>query len=92
MQGENFQIDKEPLLLIPLIKSDLESEFISLLDELLLLSKNNKDYTQIQLKIDVLVFKLYGLNFEEAQMIDETIQLDYFQFNRTSSIVKFKVL
>ena len=35
MQGNNFQIDKEPLLNIPIIKPEYESNIIQLFDDIL---------------------------------------------------------
>ena len=46
MQGDIFQVDKEPLLNLPILKIDEESQkpFISLVDEILEAKQKIKDY------------------------------------------------
>ena len=79
MQGSNFQIDKEPLLLIPIIKVDNEIFFSTLYDELVALKQTNQDISPIINKINILIYKLYGLTYEEALIIDPNISIDNFQ-------------
>ena len=81
MQGNNFQIDKEPLLLIPIIKVDNENFFSTLYDELVALKQANQDITPIINKINILIYKLYGLAYEEVLIIDPNISIDNFQSN-----------
>ncbi|WP_442787250.1 DUF7149 domain-containing protein [Flavobacterium suncheonense] len=75
MQGDNFQVDKEPLLSIPIIQPENIQNFIFLFNEI----QNNKDISVIQKKIDIMIYKLYDLTFEEAQLIDNSILLTDFQ-------------
>ena len=78
MQGNNYQIDKEPLLNIPLVKINsknkkLANEIIALVDEIL--KTKAKDSTTntstLENQIDNLVYKLYNLNEEEIKIIEE---------------------
>ena len=79
MQGSNFQIDKEPLLLIPIIKVDNENFFSTLYDELVTLKQANQDINPMINKINILIYKLYGLTYQEVLIIDPNISIDNFQ-------------
>ncbi|MCV3440419.1 Eco57I restriction-modification methylase domain-containing protein [Campylobacter lari] len=77
MQGNNYQIDKEPLLNIPIVdinskNEKLASELISLVDEILILKEQDKKAnTKTQEdKINSIVYKLYNLNEEEIKIIE----------------------
>lgn len=76
MQGNNYQIDKEPLLNIPIIEQNstnqnLVDEIINLVDEILALKAQNStaDTSQLECDIDDLVFKLYDLNETDISKI-----------------------
>ena len=80
-QGNNFQIDKEPILSLPIIKpSDIDQKpFIELVDKILAITKSD-DYlnnpqkqtkvNDLEDKIDQLVYKLYNLTPEEIEIVD----------------------
>ena len=83
MQGSNYQIDKEPIMEIPLIKP-LESKqkpLIILVDKILNITKA-KDYLQNPAKqakvqeyekqIDQLVYQLYDLTPEEIKIVENS--------------------
>jgi hypothetical protein len=71
MQGDNFQIDKEPLLCIPIIEPQDVTSFVSLVDYILFL-KSNKDILShtdndsisyhIESILDMMVYELYFKN------------------------------
>lgn len=73
MQGNNFQVDKDPLLNVPVYKAgnDEQLPIISKVDEILNLKeldpKNDTSFLQSQ--IDELVMSLYGLTEEEKEII-----------------------
>jgi len=79
MQGQIYQIDKEPLLSVPILQPEDDNLFISLFDEICIRTQNNQDVSIIQKHLDIMIFKLYGLEFEDVKMIDETISLNDFQ-------------
>ena len=60
MQGKNYQIDKEPLLNIPIIKPEYESNIIQLFDDIL----NN------EIDINNLFYKIFDLTKKEINMIE----------------------
>lgn len=71
MQGDNYQLDKEPLLSIP-IKTDYTTENIiaQLVDKIILLKASNSETFAIEHQIDLLVYKLYGLSDEEISTVE----------------------
>lgn len=71
MQGSNYQIDKEPLMNIPLKIADenTENKIIDLVDEIIELKKLNKDTQYLEDKIDEMVYDLYELTEEERELI-----------------------
>ncbi|MCE5339959.1 MAG: Eco57I restriction-modification methylase domain-containing protein [Planctomycetaceae bacterium] len=72
-QGNNFQVDAEPLTQIPLMKiSGNEQEpFIALVDEILAMkNKDPKANTSgLEKQIDEMVYKLYGLTDDEIKIV-----------------------
>ena len=71
MQGSNYQIDKEPLMNIPIKIADenIENKIIDLVDEIIELKKLNKDTQFLEDRIDEIVYELYGLTEEEKELI-----------------------
>jgi len=71
MQGNNYQIDKEPLLEIPIYKpSELDQQpIIKLVDKILKAKKAGQDTHDLETQIDNLVYALYGLNEAEIAIV-----------------------
>ncbi|MFH1311078.1 MAG: DNA methyltransferase [Nanoarchaeota archaeon] len=80
-QGEQLQIDKEPLLAIPLIKSE-NKEIIEAVDLIIGLKKRlenlnldrekdliKKQMESLEKKIDNIIYSLYGLSEEDKEVI-----------------------
>ncbi|RTJ54671.1 DUF7149 domain-containing protein [Campylobacter jejuni] len=81
MQGNNYQIDKEPLLNIPIVtinskNQKLADELINLVDEILKAKEQDKNANiqELENKINSLVYKLYNLNEEEIKIIENKEQ------------------
>jgi adenine-specific DNA-methyltransferase len=81
MQGNNYQIDKEPLLAIPIYKpSNHEQQpLIALVDRILSIAKDssypdNSDerpaIKELEGQIDRKIYELYGLTPEEIAVVD----------------------
>ncbi|MDE5581857.1 MAG: Eco57I restriction-modification methylase domain-containing protein [Treponemataceae bacterium] len=74
MQGENFQIDKEPLMAIPIPQATAAQQkpIVTLVDKILAAKKanTNADTSDLEKQIDVLVYKLYDLTGEEIGIIE----------------------
>ena len=80
-QGNIYQIDKEPLINIPIKKATIQEQnlFINLVNEIFAIAKS-EDYPEDSLKktkikkyenqIDQLIYKLYDLADEEIEIIE----------------------
>ena len=72
MQGNAYQLDKEPLLEIPIYKpADKDAnEVAKLVDRIISLKQQGKDSSEQEKKIDEWVYKLYELTGEEQRIIE----------------------
>lgn len=77
MQGNNYQIDKEPLLNIPIVtinskNQKIADELINLADEILKAKEQDKNANtqELENKINSLTYKLYNLTEEEIKIIE----------------------
>jgi adenine-specific DNA-methyltransferase len=77
MQGNNYQIDKEPLINIPIpIMSEQFEELIIRLVNQIFNSKEstpNRDTLALEQEIDKLFYKLYDLTDEEIAIVEKSI-------------------
>ena len=85
MQGNNYQIDKEPLLAIPIFKpsNQKQQQIISLVDQILAVTKDT-DYLsnptkqakvkELESQIDQMVYELYKLTPEEIAVVEKKQQ------------------
>lgn len=77
-QGENYQIDKEPLLDIPLPSPDCDQDaIIRLVDSILTLPENDERNPMVDFyrkSIDDNVFRLYGFSSEDARIILDSLK------------------
>lgn len=81
MQGNNYQIDKEPLLALPIKKPDYSQQqlFVDLVDKILSITQSS-DYLEnperqakvkeYEHQIDQMVYKLYDLTPKEIEIIE----------------------
>ncbi len=79
MQGNNYQLDKEPLLKIPIItnvEENLENKVINLVDDILNAYEtnfDNPDITSFEDKINEIIYQFYGLTDEEVTLVETSI-------------------
>jgi len=85
MQGYNYQIDKEPLLALPLmiLSNSSQQPFIDLVDKILAITKDD-DYLEnpekqskvkeLEKQIDQLVYQLYNLTPEEITIVEKSVK------------------
>ncbi|BBE30107.1 hypothetical protein OSSY52_02480 [Tepiditoga spiralis] len=70
MQGNTYQIDKEPLMNIPIkVKNSNQKIFIKIVNQIIELKKQKKDTTELENKIDEMVYDLYELTEEEKEIV-----------------------
>ncbi len=74
MQGNNYQVDKYPLLGIPLpmVALSLQQPIIYLVDIILAKKKQNfqANTSELENEIDQIVYKLYGLTEDEIKIVE----------------------
>jgi hypothetical protein len=80
MQGENYQLDKEPLQGIPLpndITSKTAKEIEKLVDKILTakVADHKADTSALERQIDNLVYRLYSLTYDEVKVIEPEFPL-----------------
>ncbi|MEP7198090.1 MAG: Eco57I restriction-modification methylase domain-containing protein [Saprospiraceae bacterium] len=73
MQGNSYQLDKEPLLEIPIYKPVEKdaNEIAKLVEKIIALKQQGKDSSEQEKKIDELVYKLYEITIGEQKIIEE---------------------
>ena len=92
MQGNNYQIDKEPLMNIPIYKpTKAESIILEQIVENILKITTTNDYLkntekqqavkEYENQIDILLYKLYDLTYDEVLVIDKAFSLSEEQYN-----------
>jgi len=80
MQGNNYQIDKEPLLNLPLINptdKEMVEQIGTLADKIIQLKQIygcSADTSTFETQIDQLVYKLYDLTPEEIEVVEENVK------------------
>ena len=78
MQGTNYQIDKQPLLALPLISPslDVQASVEILADQILAAKAANPDAdtTDLEKEIDQLVYILYDLTPEEIAIVEAAME------------------
>lgn len=91
-QGEQLQIDKEPLMNIPLYKANQEeSDKISNIVDNILKNISSSDYEHniqkhelvknCEKQIDIIVYKFYDLTFDEVKSIDPEFSMSEEEYN-----------
>jgi hypothetical protein len=72
MQGFNFQIDKEPIVNIPILNPtiNIQDKISFIVEEIIRKKHKNLDTNNLELQIDNLVYKLYELNYDEVLVVE----------------------
>jgi adenine-specific DNA-methyltransferase len=76
MQGENYQLDKEPLQGMPLpkiISPETSKEIEKLVNKILAAKSNNvnADTSTFEQQIDSIVYRLYNLTEDEIKVVEK---------------------
>lgn len=85
MQGDNFQVDKAPLLNIPILQPLDNIIFIALVDQIMCLKEQLQDTSNLEAQIDNLVYKLYNITYDNILVVDPEFsnrmsKEDYYSF------------
>jgi adenine-specific DNA-methyltransferase len=76
LQGENYQIDSEPLLETPimLVENKFKEELINIVDLITEKRKNNEDISNLYSDLNQIVYKIYNLENNDIITIENTIK------------------
>lgn len=76
MQGDNYQIDQEPLLKLPIrIPNNEDMELVkSLVEEVVQRQKVGQDSRDVESEIDKLIYRIYALESGDIDVIDREIK------------------
>ncbi|MEN2436164.1 Eco57I restriction-modification methylase domain-containing protein [Weeksellaceae bacterium A-14] len=66
MQGSNYQLDKEPLVNIPIVLSEYENEIIQLFDGI----KNQQENKNLINQIDTFLYKTFNFTENEINLLE----------------------
>ncbi len=92
MQGDNYQIDKEPLLNIPINKpkTEIQNMISNIVDSIYDMTGLN-DYSEsikkqeavkeYEKQIDIIVYKLYDLTYQEVLTVDKDFSMSEEEYN-----------
>ena len=72
MQGNSYQLDKEPLLEIPIYNPTnmRANKMAALVDKIISQKEQGKDSSKLESEIDLLVYKLYDITIVEQKIIE----------------------
>ena len=73
MQGSMYQVDKEPLLTIPIIKTENEIDFINLVDKIIIGRKEGANTDALESSLNSLFYKLYRLTDDEISLVEKDL-------------------
>jgi adenine-specific DNA-methyltransferase len=77
MQGNNYQLDKKPLLEIPIYQTNKkqEKQITDLVDKIITKKAKNENTASLEAKIDTLIYKMYDLTAEEILLIENEVSI-----------------
>lgn len=80
---DNVNINPEQVKMIP-IKEEYQHQqpFISIVNQILENKKQNLDTTDLEAKIDIMVYKLYELTYDEVLVVDPEFGLSEQEYNK----------
>ncbi len=78
MHFDNYYIGKIP---IPKIPKEQQKPFEKLVDIIIAKKEKEEDATKEEQTIDIMVYKLYELTYEEVKFIDPSFPLSKEQYN-----------
>jgi adenine-specific DNA-methyltransferase len=86
MQGENYQLDKEPLQNMPIpkiIPQEISKTINKLVDKIIAAKTRNvlADTLSFERQLDNLVYRLYNLTYEEVKVIEPDFPLSEAEYD-----------
>ena len=87
MQGKIYQLDKEPLMNLPIYKPmnnkiKIQNEIINYIEKIISKKQETKGQNDVEIEnweeeINLLVYKLYDLSTKEIEIIEENVKTKY---------------
>ena len=74
LQGNNLQIDKAPLLSLPICLPYNFVPFLTLIDHIIESKKLGHNFSEFEAELDKLFYKLYELDDHDVKLIEENTQ------------------
>ena len=76
LQGENYQIDSEPILETPIVLTNqiLQDEIVRIVDDIIDRKNNNVDTEELESKLNKIVYQIYSLNENDIYLIETTLK------------------
>lgn len=73
IQGNIYQVDKEPLVNIPITipSEETKKEIVNLTKEIIEKKRNNEKTSSLESSLDAVVYKLYNLSQEDIDIIED---------------------
>jgi len=86
MQGNIFQVDKEPIMNLPIIEvtNEYSKKIIENVDKILSLKNEipDADISEIEQDINLLTYKIYNLKYSDIKIIDNEITISQKQYEK----------
>ncbi len=74
MQGSNYQVDKEPLVNIPIVTSqEYERDIIDIVNQIMREKSLEKNTKELEAKLDNIIYKIYNINKEDINIIESLV-------------------
>jgi len=83
-QGNILKFDKGPLLTIPIKITENTMKFETYFDSILQLKEEGKSTSAIQNEVDILIYRLYELSYDEVKVIDPEFSLSKEEYEKIS--------
>ena len=83
-QGNILKFDKGPLLTIPVKTTENTIKFETYFDSILQLKEEGKSTSAIQNEVDILIYRLYELSYDEVKVIDPEFSLSKKEYENIS--------
>lgn len=72
-QGEMLQIDKEPIIDLPICIPSDYSSYLNLIDEIIKLRASSCDSSELERQLDQMIYDLYDLSPEEVDSLENAL-------------------
>lgn len=80
--GGAYTLKHSTILNLPIVMTKNTSKIISLVDEILSLKSRGRDVRRLEHELNLMVYRLYDLNLEEAKIIDPSLEIAEDEYNQ----------